>query len=61
MSFYFKIENMDNAAFEDDPGAEVARIMQEAAASLEGRGFDRPFAVPLRDINGNKVGVMGYE
>lgn len=42
----------DNAAFADDPGAEVARILREAASRFE-RG-DRE--VVLSDCNGNKVG-----
>ena len=44
--------NTDNAAFEDDPGAEVARILRELARRTE-QGF---INVGLRDSNGNMVG-----
>ncbi len=51
--------NTDNAAFEDDAGAEVARILRELATRYENEGFfafhssgDRT----IRDINGNVVG-----
>ena len=48
--------NMDNAAFEDDPG-ELGRILREYALSQS--NIDRLPSVgsaTLRDINGNKVG-----
>jgi len=41
-----------NAAFEDDAGAEVARILRDVATALE-RGTR---GAPLHDINGNRVG-----
>lgn len=41
-----------NAAFDDCPGAEVARILREAATAIE-RGTR---GAPLHDINGNRVG-----
>jgi len=50
--------NLDNAAFEDDQGAEVARILAAYAASIESgelNGFD--LTATLRDVNGNKVGT----
>jgi hypothetical protein len=42
----------DNAAFEDDPGAECARILRDVATAIE-RGTR---GAPLHDINGNQVG-----
>lgn len=42
----------DNAAFTDDPDAEVARILRAAADRVE--NGEMPGA--LRDINGNTVG-----
>jgi hypothetical protein len=41
-----------NAAFEDLPGHECARILRDVAAALE-RGTR---AAPLHDLNGNRVG-----
>lgn len=43
---------MDNAAFEDAPHVEAARILREAALKLE-NGYD---GAKLFDYNGNKVG-----
>ena len=50
---------LDNAAFSDDPGAEVARILRAAADKFEA-GEDY---TALMDLNGNKVGTaeMLYE
>jgi hypothetical protein len=42
---------MDNAAFEE-PATEMARILRKLAEEVE-CGADY---VPLRDLNGNKVG-----
>lgn len=43
----------DNAAFEGDPGLEVARILREYADDVaDGVALNRK----LRDINGNTVG-----
>lgn len=43
-----------NAAFEEMPGVEVARILRAAAAKLEDGDLD----FGLRDINGNRVGAV---
>lgn len=45
----------DNAAFEDGPGPEIARILRELADLVED---DLPpdHVVRLRDVNGNRVG-----
>ena len=43
---------MDNAAFEDGPATELARILR----ALAKRVSDGPDYVPLMDVNGNKVG-----
>jgi hypothetical protein len=54
--FTLSIET-DNAAFADDPKAEIARILRETADKLEtGRYVDK-----LRDGNGNTVGNVMYE
>lgn len=46
------IVNMDNAAFEDGQGAELARILRRLADDVaSGDSF-----ATLRDINGNRVG-----
>ena len=44
-----------NAAFEDCPATELARILRDYAARLEQGAIGRDF--PLRDINGNRVGA----
>ncbi|WP_199032193.1 hypothetical protein [Ralstonia sp. ASV6] len=45
-----------NAAFEDAPGAEVARILREAAKKLT--SGETEFG--LRDVNGNRVGGVEF-
>jgi hypothetical protein len=60
---YFLVLDLDNAAFAEDPGAEAARILREAASRVEGYAFDHQNSgcrFPLRDINGNRVGTHGY-
>lgn len=44
----------DNAAFDPDPSAEIARILRNLADMVDA-GAAGP-TVPLTDINGNKVG-----
>lgn len=46
--------NTDNAAFEDDPGAEVARILNSLAQKIGRWGI--PSDMKLLDSNGNTVG-----
>lgn len=55
--------NTGNAAFDDEPATEIARILREIAASMERDGTpslvelqDGTFLV--RDINGNKCGEV---
>ena len=43
---------MNNAAFDDEPEIELARILRDLAARVE-RGYDQ---VNLFDIDGKKVG-----
>lgn len=45
--------NIDNAAFCDNPGSEVARILREEADRLEN---DKLSSQSLVDFNGNYVG-----
>ena len=54
---------MDNAAFSDAPGRELARILRDAADRAEdlcdaSQVRHGPWEVPLRDYNGNRVGDM---
>ena len=42
-----------NAAFDDAPASEVARILRDLATRIEQEG---PAYVVLRDANGNRVG-----
>ena len=47
----------DNAAFEENPMTEIARILRELAKNLEdGRGYNT-----LRDSNGNTVGDGNFK
>ena len=47
----------DNAAFEDDPTAEVARILRELAKRIDSHPHFSPgIQLRLRDFNGNEVG-----
>ena len=43
----------DNAAFDDQPATELARILRDLAARIES---DPESYIVLRDVNGNKVG-----
>ena len=47
---------LDNAAFEDDPGYEVSRILRELADKIEQRGLED--GMILWDVNGNRVGKL---
>jgi len=48
-----------NAAFEDTPATEIARILRAQADLIEaGMATDE---TPLRDINGNRAGVCTIE
>jgi hypothetical protein len=53
MDYIIRI-NADNAAFDDAPGFEVARILRRLADKVEG-GQQAGF---LYDINGNTVGHL---
>ena len=54
-----KIEiTMDNAAFENDTGDEVARILSKLAARLADGPLDNEFKIGLLDYNGNRVGEV---
>jgi len=46
-----------NAAFEENPNMEIARILRELANNLE--ADVQPGK--LRDLNGNTVGTVEYE
>lgn len=45
----------DNAAFEDSPASEVARILRELAERFEDDGIP---PARLRDVNGNTCGTV---
>ncbi len=49
---------MDNAAFEDMPGVELARILRDAARKVEGAELGECGRFALLDLNGNKVGSV---
>jgi hypothetical protein len=57
-----KIEfTTDNAAFDDDPAGEVARVLHELAFKINDRQWTEEESrstqqFPLFDINGNTVG-----
>ncbi len=48
----------DNAAFEDDPTLETARILRELAEHLAAGSLYATHI--LRDANGNKVGCANF-
>lgn len=48
--------DMENAAFEDCNGNEVARILKQLAERLECEALDTDYNMPLGDLNGNCVG-----
>ena len=52
-----KIET-ENAAFDPEPGRELARILRELADVIELYATDTQ--VTLRDLNGNKVGQFNH-
>jgi len=54
MSIYRISIDLDNAAFEAQEGAEVARILRELAEECEEGGVAENLT--LRDVNGNTVG-----
>ena len=52
--------DMDNAAFEDDPG-ELGRILRDGSERVDlhlEHAPDTTFSCKLRDINGNTVGSV---
>jgi hypothetical protein len=49
---------VDNAAFDEDPHLEVARILRELAIRYEREGRERN--VTLYDVNGNRVGLATW-
>ena len=48
--------NTDNAAFADDPGIEVGRILHRLADALQNHEVKLADGGGLQDINGNRVG-----
>jgi hypothetical protein len=56
MKYTIEIDT-SNAAFDDAPMHEVARILRELADYLE--ETDNATDQPLRDVNGNRVGRAG--
>jgi hypothetical protein len=55
MQFNFQI-NSGNAAFEDEPQIEIARLLRAAADTVENDVMDGV----LIDFNGNRVGSFTY-
>jgi hypothetical protein len=49
---------MDNEAFTDAPGYELARILRECATLVADGGYGHELTAKLRDINGNTVGEV---
>lgn len=55
----FKMEfQTGNAAFDEAPGVEIARILREMAATIEAGGMNSGRIV---DINGNTIGRFSFE
>lgn len=55
-SFTLKLKT-DNAAFGDDPGIEVARILQQVASDVGDLSGRQIITGTVRDVNGNMVGI----
>lgn len=51
--------DLDNAAFEEDPRPEVARILFKLACYFKDRAW-KAEEFSLRDINGNTVGRVEF-
>lgn len=47
---------MDNAAFEGDPGSEAGRILVELIENLDAQELRPGLSETLRDVNGNTIG-----
>jgi len=47
---------MDNAAFDDDPDQELARVLREIVAHIDRYGYNPEGR--LRDANGNTCGEL---
>ena len=59
MEVWIKIA-CENSAFEDDPSAEVARILRELAERLDGHPHFSPgHDQALADVDGHEVGFCG--
>lgn len=57
----FKLEfETGNAAFDDMPEIEVARILRQIADRIEGPA-GRFYDAPVRDINGNRIGSVYFD
>lgn len=54
--FDLRITELENAAFDTFPQAELARILREAADKIE-NGHQE---FTLRDLNGNRVGAAEF-
>lgn len=54
------VVNTDNAAFEDNRQAEIARILRELAKLMEVDAVLYNVTGDIRDVNGNKVGYWTY-
>ena len=56
--------DIGNAAFDADPGAEVARILKKLASDIESStavalvGLEEIDGKPLFDVNGNRTGCV---
>jgi hypothetical protein len=57
MKAIIKID-MDNAAFAEGNGDEIARILRELADSLAGCELGKGERYNLKDANGNRVGAL---
>ena len=56
MKFIMRFD-MNNAAFEDNPAREVARILYAAAQAIESADSVPEYFTNVRDENGNVVGA----
>ena len=56
-SVYIKFSTI-NAAFDDDPTAEIANILRNLAIHIVAGTVEQGDEIPIRDRNGNTIGEV---
>jgi len=62
MKYYIEIDADNDAFYQNGPATEIRRLLGEIAFRVESFSFEHEEnEFPIKDINGNKVGVHGYK